>query len=413
MKRSLKRIIGVVSVGRSDYGIYRPLLKKITNSKSLQLHLIAGGMHLSRRHGMTINHIIADGFKIGSKVAIPYSSDSPCGVVASMAAATSCFSRNYEGFRPDILVVLGDRFEMHAAALAALVFKIPVVHVHGGELTQGAIDDALRHSISKLSHLHFVSTADYARRVIQLGEEPSRVFISGALSLDNLHLIRLPSRGELEKKYGFRLKGVPPILVTFHPVTLEYEKTEQQIEELLGALRQFRCPIIFTSPNADTSNNVIVEKIKVFTRRNNFARLIENFGTRDYFGLMKIAGCMVGNSSSGIIEAASFKLPVVNIGIRQKGRLRSGNVIDVDYGSSDIVQGIQLALSIKFRDSLKKLKNIYGNGEAAKIIVEQLKKIKINDRLIQKCFYDIPEMGLNKKSVLQNQSRRKKDISET
>ena len=218
------RTIGVVTVGRSDYGIYLPLLRKIREDPHLQLHLIVAGMHLSPEFGLTVKNIEADGFETNERVEMLMSSDTPGGIAKSMGLGTIGFAESYARFRPDILLVLGDRFEMHAAALAALPFKIPVAHIHGGEITEGAIDDALRHSITKLSHLHFVSTQEYAHRVLQLGEEPWRVIISGAPSLDNLHNIKLLEREQLETHTGLRLGG-NPLLVTYHPVTLEYEQT--------------------------------------------------------------------------------------------------------------------------------------------------------------------------------------------
>ena len=277
---------------------------------------------------------------------------------------------------------------MHPAALAALPFKIPIAHIHGGELTQGAIDDALRHSITKLAHFHFVATKEYARRVIQLGEEPWRVTVSGAPSLDNLNDIQLLSVDELETQYGLDLQQ-PPLLVTFHPVTLEYEQTQWQISELLKALSEFDLPIIFTLPNADTNGRIIIQAIETFVRNCPSAWIFENLGTVSYFSLMNVAAAMVGNSSSGIIEAASFKLPVVNIGTRQKGRFRNENVIDTDYDCIKISQAIDRSLSLPFRDCLTKLQNLYGVGDAANSIVNKLKEIPLTDKLITKQFYDL------------------------
>ncbi len=239
------RTIGVVTVSRSDYGSYLPVLREIREDPGLKLHLIVSGMHLSPEFGLTARAIEADGFEINDCVEMLLSSDTPEGISKSMGLGLIGFAQSYACFRPDILLVLGDRFEMHAAALAALPFKIPVAHIHGGEITEGAIDDALRHSITKLSHLHFVSTEEYARRVIQMGEEPWRVIVSGAPSLDNLFNLALLERQELQARFGLFLER-DPLLVTYHPVTLEYEQTEWQVNELLAALQAFDLPVVFT-----------------------------------------------------------------------------------------------------------------------------------------------------------------------
>ena len=386
------RTIGVVTAGRADSAICLPLLRKIQADADLKLHLIVSGMHLSPEFGLTVDSIVAEGFDIGDRVEMLLSSDTPEGIAKSMGLGTIGFSQVYARVRPDILVVLADRFEMHAAALAALPFRIPVAHIEGGDITEGAIDDALRHCITKLSHLHFVSTADYARRVVQLGEEPWRVTVSGAPSLDNLKSLRLLARSELEKKYNVSLQR-PPLLVTFHPVTLEYEHTRHQISELIDALKKIDLPIIFTMPNADTSGRVISQVIKDYVRDHPTAGFIDNLGTCDYLSMMACVGAMVGNSSSGIIEAPSFGLPVVNIGTRQRGRMRAANVIDVGYGRDEIIAGITRALQPAFRHALRNLVNPYGSGDAARTIVARLKTIALADgRILSKRFHDIVQI---------------------
>ncbi len=382
------RTIGVVTVSRSDYGIYLPVLRKLQADPELRLYLTVAGTHLSPEFGLTVKAIEADGFEIAERVEMLLSSDTPEGIVKSMGLGVIGYAQGYARFRPDILLVLGDRFEMHAAALAALPFKIPVAHIHGGEITQGAIDDALRHSITKLSHLHFVATEEYGRRVMQMGEEPWRVIVSGAPSLDNLKDIQLLSRQELEGLLGVRLDK-NPLLVTYHPVTLEYERTEWQVGELLRALEVFDLPIIFTFPNADVSGRVIVQMIESFTKKYARAQLVENLGTQGYFSVMALAAAMVGNSSSGIVEAASFKLPVVNIGTRQKGRIREKNVLDVGYSRAEIHVAIAKAVSPDFRAGLKDLINPYGDGHAAERIVRKLRETKPGDELLMKGFYNM------------------------
>lgn len=392
------RTIGVVTVSRSDYGAYLPVLRKIQADTELKLHLIVAGAHLSSDFGLTVKEIEADGFEIGEQVKISYSSDTPEGIAKSMGQGTLGFAEAYARFRPDILLVLGDRFEMHAAALAALPFKIPLAHIHGGELTEGAFDDALRHSITKLAHLHFVSTQEYAERVIQLGEEPWRVTVSGAPSLDNLRSMRLLTAEELLNRSHVRVSP-KTLLVTFHSVTLEYEETKWQTEELLAALESSGLPAIFTMPNADTNNRLIRRRIQDFLKTHPSAQAIENLGTIGYFSLMSLVVAMVGNSSSGIIEAPSFKLPVVNIGTRQQGRLRAANVIEVGYKRTEIVEGIKKAVRPSFRESLRDLVNPYGNGKASEKITEHLKKVVLEDQFLIKRFNDT-ESPSTKKNVL-------------
>lgn len=387
------RIIGVVTVARSDYGIYRPILRRIQDDPDLRLMLFVTGMHLSPEFGLTVQSIEQDGFEISERVEMLLFSDTPEGISKSMGLGIIGFAQAYARSRPDILLVLGDRFEMHSAALAALPFKIPVAHIHGGELTLGAIDDALRHSITKLSHLHFVSTQQYASRVKQMGEEPWRVMVSGAPGLDNIQEVKLLTRHELASQFDLELDGTPFLLVTFHPVTLEYDQTKWQVTELLVALKESRMPIIFTMPNADTSSRMIIRMIDEFVANNTFAQAVDNLGTQGYFSIMALAAAMVGNSSSGIIEAPSFKLPVVNIGTRQAGRVRALNIVDVGYGCDEIVAGVQRALALEFRECLRDLDNPFGDGHAAERIIAGLKSTTLDDRLIRKVFYDVGVVG--------------------
>jgi len=383
------RTIGVVTVARSDYGIYLPLLRLIQDDPDLRLILFVGGMHLSPEFGLTAQVIETDGFEIAGKVEALLSSDTPEGIARSMGLGVIGFAKVYTQSPPDILVVLGDRYEMMAAALAAVPFKLPIAHIHGGEVTRGAIDDALRHCITKISHLHFVATREYATRVGQLGEEPWRIVVSGAPSLDNLQSASILSSDELKNRFGLKLDQ-PPLLVTFHPVSLEYEQTPWHIAELLAALDETGLPIVFTLPNADTGGRIIIERLKDYVETRPKAQLVANLGTEGYFALMSMARAMVGNSSSGIIEAPSFRLPVVNIGTRQEGRTRAGNVIDVGYTRAEILSGIQKAISPDFRTTLDDLVNPYGCGEAAQLIVDRLKTVELNQHLVMKRFVDIP-----------------------
>jgi UDP-hydrolysing UDP-N-acetyl-D-glucosamine 2-epimerase len=382
------RTIGVVSVARSDYGIYLPILRAIQADPELQLHLILAGMHLSPEFGMTANTVVSDGFAIADRVEMLVSSDSPEGVAKSMGLGTIGFAQSFARYSPDILVILGDRFEMHAAAVAAVPFKLPMAHIHGGESTEGLIDEAMRHSMTKMSHLHFASTQFYADRIVQMGEEPWRVTVSGAPSLDNLNAFTpLPAK-EVDAKYGIDSSS-PLLVVTYHPVTLEYEDTDRQMEELLGALDTVGIPVVFTYPNSDTYGRRVIDHIDRFTKSHPNSRAVTNLGTRDYFTLMSRATAMVGNSSSGIIEAASFKLPVVNIGNRQRGRVHASNVIDTGYSRSEIQKAITEATSPEFKAGLDGLTNPYGDGHATERIIHQLKTVAIDERLLLKAFFQV------------------------
>jgi UDP-hydrolysing UDP-N-acetyl-D-glucosamine 2-epimerase len=383
------RVIGVVTVGRSDYGIYRPILRAIQADPELRLYLIIAGAHLTDDFGDTVSEIERDGFKVSDRIDMLLASDKPAAIGKSIGLGMIGFTQCYDSHRPDVLLVLGDRFEMHAAALAAVPFKIPIAHVHGGEVTEGAIDDALRHAITKYSHLHFASNEEHARRIAQLGEQPGSIVVSGAPSLDNLLTMDLCDRDELERRLDLSL-DTPPLLVTYHPVTLQFERAEWQVDELCAALAGVRHPIVLTKPNADTNGRLIIRKLEEFAAsRPRDVRLVDNLGTAAYFGLMRYAGAMVGNSSSGIIEAASFRLPVVNIGIRQRGRPTSRNVLDCGNRREEIAAAMDEALSLEFRDGLEGLVNIYGDGHAAERIVERLKTLPLDDSTLIKHFYDM------------------------
>ncbi|MBN1859353.1 UDP-N-acetylglucosamine 2-epimerase (hydrolyzing) [Candidatus Bipolaricaulota bacterium] len=381
------RTIGVVTTSRADYGIYLPILREIVACPDLQLHLIVSGMHLSPEFGLTVRNIEADGFAVSDRVEMLLSSDSPEGVAKGMGMGLIGFSQIFARSRPDILLVLGDRFEMHSAALAALPFKIPVGHIHGGELTEGAIDDALRHSMTKLSHLHFVSTEEYAQRIIQMGEEPWRVVVTGAPSLDNLATVEFLDREELSRRTGVPVEDAF-LLVTFHPATMEFEHATEQAVELAAALEAARMPVLITMPNADTGGRAVRDVFRSWAARSGLVKLVENLGTQAYFSAMHHAAAMVGNSSSGIVEATSFGLPVVNVGSRQIGRVRGRNVIDVGNSRDEILHGTRRALDPSFRESLCGLKNPYGDGGASERIVETLGSVDLAI-LSHKRFHDL------------------------
>jgi UDP-hydrolysing UDP-N-acetyl-D-glucosamine 2-epimerase len=382
------RRIGVVTVSRSDYGIYRPVLKRLAADVGISLGLYVGGSHFAVEFGSTIREIEADGFPIQARIdAVPHD-DAPASIAEAAGRATEGFSRAFAQGRPGLVVVLGDRLDMHAAAVAALPMRIPIAHLHGGELTYGAIDESIRHSMTKLSHLHFVSTAEYGRRVRQLGEEAWRVVVSGAPGLDDIDTTSAPDAAALDAL------GVPaaaaPLLVTFHPATLEFAETGAQADELLAALDTLPGPIIFTMPAADAGGRVIASRIEAFVSTHSDARFVRSLGTAGYFSLMRVARAMVGNSSSGIIEAASFRLPVVNIGSRQDGRIRAANVIDCPVERNAITRAISAAVDPRFKAGLDG-RNPYGDGRASETIARHLADVELGERLIVKRFCDWPE----------------------
>ena len=321
------RSIGLITVGRSDFGIYRPVLSRLARDTRFKLQVFVGGMHLSLKYGETWRDIERKGFHITAKAEGAESGSSDAEIAVAMGAGLSAFARIFSSQRPDILLVLGDRYEMFAAAAAAVPYRIPLAHIHGGETTEGAMDESFRHAITKLSHLHFVSTQAHGNRVQQLGEEPWRITVCGAPALDDIRDFQPLDTKTLANRIGMTLDSAP-LLVTYHPATLADALPERQIAEVLKGLADWNGPVIFTGVNADTGNLHLREAIRNFAARNSNVRCVENLGTEAYFTLMSCAAAMVGNSSSGLIEAPSFGLPVVNIGPRQQGRLRAGNVID-------------------------------------------------------------------------------------
>jgi UDP-hydrolysing UDP-N-acetyl-D-glucosamine 2-epimerase len=382
------RIISVVTVGRSDYSIYRSLLRRIADHPDLELRVLVSGMHLEEKFGMTVDVIARDGFPISARIPVLQPEDTPEAVAQAMGLGVAGFGRYFAQEPPDMLMVLGDRFEMFAAALAAVPFNIPIFHLHGGELSEGAMDDRFRHGLTKMSHLHGVATEVYRQRVIQLGEEPWRVIHCGALSLDNLLDLRRLNRAELEKRFELDLR-TPPLLVTLHPTTSEFEHAGPQTEALLAALREVALPVIFTMPNADMAGQVIRARIAEFAVTYPQARCVENFGPEGYFSILGEVSAMVGNSSSGLLEAPSFALPVVNIGNRQKGRLRAGNVLDVPFDAGQIAATIRKAISPEFRATCRGFEHFFGDGHSAEKIVDLIVRTPSDVRLLGKNFQDL------------------------
>lgn len=371
----MNRKICVVTGSRSEYGLLRLVMEGIREASGLELQVIATGMHLSPEFGLTYREIEKDGFRIDCKVEMLLSSDTPVGVAKSMGLGLIGFADVLQELQPDLMLVLGDRFEIFPAVSAAMVARIPVAHMHGGESTEGAFDEAIRHSITKMSHLHFAATEDYRNRIIQLGEDPDHVFNVGATGIDNIKSLQLLSREELEVELGFKF-GVRNLLVTFHPVTLEDETSSYQFKQLLEALDDLQdTNIIFTRPNADTNGRVIIELVEDYVSKNKQTAIaVSSLGTLKYLSAMKYMDGVVGNSSSGLIEAPSFSIGTINIGDRQRGRVRADSVIDCEPNVISIRKAFQNLFSSKFQKVLMNVENPYGTGGAAKKIVDILKK---------------------------------------
>lgn len=385
-----QRRICVVTGTRAEYGLLYWLMREIADDPDLQLQVIATGMHLSPEFGSTYREIEADGFEIDARVEMLLSSDSPVGVAKSIGLGVIGFADALARLEPDILVVLGDRFEILAAAQAAMVARVPIAHIHGGEATEGLIDEAIRHSVTKMSHLHFTAAEPYRQRVIQLGEQPDNVFNTGAIGLDNLKRLRLLNRNELEQSLKFSLGDSSVILCTYHPVTLDGAEASTVIGEIFKALNQLtNVKVIFTKANADTGGRIINSMIDDYVSNySNRAISFVSLGQIRYLSLLCQADVVLGNSSSGILEAPAALTPTVNIGDRQRGRLKSPSVIDCDSSSESILSAIRQALSPGFQKVAAQGENPFGRGEASIFIKEQLKLADLR-KIIFKTFYNL------------------------
>lgn len=388
---TMARKICIVTGSRAEYGLLYWLLKDIQTDPDLQLQLIVTGMHLSPEFGLTWQQIVADGFAIDRKVEMLLSSDTPVGIAKATGLGIIGLADALAELQPDILLILGDRFEIFAAAQTAMHLRIPIAHIHGGELTEGAIDDAIRHAISKMAHLHFTATEVYRQRVIQLGEQPERVFNVGTPGLDNITRLPLLNRASFEQSIDFKL-GQRNLLVTFHPVTLENASASEQFTQLLQALDCFEdAHIIFTHSNADADGRAISHMIENY--RNRHPDRIKSFvsmGSLRYLSAMSHVDVVVGNSSSGLIEAPALKVPTVNIGDRQRGRLSAHSVLHCTPLNDDIRKTIALALSPAFRVQLQDVTPPYGGSGASQAIQKILKRTAL-DNLLKKTFHDISE----------------------
>ena len=380
--------IAVFTGGRSDYGILSGLVAQLEKNRHFRLQLYVGGAHLAPEQGLTIQEIIADKIKITETFDYLLASDAPIAVIKSMALAQMIAAEAFHRNRPDVLILLGDRFEALAIAQAAIVSGIPIAHLHGGEITEGALDDSFRHCITKLSHLHFVANEIYRKRVIQLGENPEHVHNVGALALDNIKKRSLLSRDELAKILDFDL-GKKYFVLTYHPATLVKSSELHGLQNLLMVLQDFPDhKIVMTYTNTDIGGKKFVRCLEQFAK--SFPKrtlLIESLGQRNYLSLLKSCDCVLGNSSSGLIEAPSFHVPTVNVGERQKGRVAGDTVINTGTSMKEIAVGLTLALSAEFRRKCKFSKNPYGEGTATKKILSVLSTIK-PEELVAKKFYD-------------------------
>lgn len=385
----MTRKICIVTGTRAEYGLLRSVIAGLRQAEDVQLQLLATGAHLSPEFGLTYREIEADGVPIDAKVEMLVSADTATGVAKSIGLGLMGMADAFERLRPDLIVVLGDRFEVLAAATAALVTGIPLAHLHGGETTEGAFDEAIRHAVTKMSHLHFVAAEAYRHRVIQLGEQPDRVFLVGGLGVDAIHRLPLMDRAALEQALDFKL-GVKNLLVTFHPVTLDaVGSSEQQMAELLAALATLQdTHLIFTMPNADTGSRALAAMLEAFAAKHAQARVYASLGMLRYLSCLKWVDGVVGNSSSGLAEAPTLKTGTVNIGTRQQGRLQASSVIDCEPTRLSIGNAIARLYTPAFRSQLEATVNPYGDGGASEKIVRILRQHPLQG-LVKKSFHNI------------------------
>tara|TARA_Y100001958_G_C21248319_1_gene580871 strand:- start:8510 stop:9718 length:1209 start_codon:yes stop_codon:yes gene_type:complete len=379
----------VVTGSRAEYGLLYWLLRNIKKEEKYNLQLVVTGGHLSRQHGLTYKIIEKDNFKIDYKVYLPLKSDSKFSVAKNTGIAMQGFAEAYQKLNPGLVLVLGDRYEIFSAASSAMLMNLPIIHLHGGEKTLGAFDDALRHSITKMSYLHFTANEEYRKRVIQLGENPDRVFNVGALGIDSIKKIDLLSKDQLIKNHKIKLLK-KNILVTFHPVTLDSISSKKYFEEILNSLKKLNdTMIIFTAPNADPDNIIIRKMINSFIKESPDSSVFyETMGQKKYLSTMQYVDAVLGNSSSGIIEAPSFNIGTINIGDRQQGRIKAKSVIDCDPCEQSIDDAIKLLYAKNFQEKLKNIKNPYGDGNTSNRILEIINKLHLPNQF-KKEFYDL------------------------
>ncbi len=394
----MKKTICVFTATRAEYGLLKTIIKTMIADGTFNIKVVATAAHLSPEFGMTYQEIEDDGIKIDRKIETLLSSDTPSAISKSMGLTMIGFADYFAETKPDAFMVLGDRYETIAASCAAFNARIPIIHLYGGDTTEGAVDEAYRHSISKMAYLHLVSTEEYRKRVIQLGETPDRVFEVGEIGIENALHTKLLSLKELSKSLGIELSS-NYALGTFHPVTLENNSAEKQIKALLKALSKHKdMQFVFTKANADVNGRIINKILEDYCEKQSNFHLFSSLGMLRYLSAIKHAKFVIGNSSSGLIEVPSFKIPTINIGDRQKGRLMASSVICCEPTQSDIEKAINKAISPEFRKIASKTANPYGDGNTSKKIVKIIKKVFSNPIDLKKKFYDIPFKLENKRT---------------
>ena len=384
----MSRKICVITGSRAEYGLLRWVMQGIKDHPDLTLQLIVTGMHLSKDFGMTVDEIENDGFAINDKIEILSYTDSSLGISQSMADALLGFADAFDRLKPDLVLLLGDRFEVFSAATSAHTARIPIAHIHGGESSEGVIDEAFRHAVTKMSQLHFVAAKEYRNRVIQLGENPEKVFLVGGLGIDGINNLKLLDKKILENKLDFEF-GTKNLLVTFHPVTLENLTAKNQMKELLLALSELKdTKIIFTMPNSDAESKTIIQLIQDFVQHNPNAKSYYSLGQQKYFSTILYVDAVVGNSSSGLLEVPSFKKPTVDIGDRQRGRIKAKSVISCEPKTEDIRRAIKELYSSNFQDTLQEVESPFGKGGASQKILTILESVHL-ESLLKKEFYNL------------------------
>ena len=377
----------VVTGTRAEYGLLKRLINLIDHDEKFILNIIVTGSHLSKKHGNTYKEIEQDGYINNYKINIGIDNDLPEDISKSTASAINGFSEAYKNINPDLVIILGDRYELLGAAISAMFYKIPIAHIHGGELTYGAIDDLIRHSLTKMSHIHFVATEEYKKRVIQLGENPKYVYNVGGLGVDAIQNIQLLNKNQIEFELGIPISE-KLFIITYHPVTIENNE-EYEVAQLLKAISDFsEYQIIFTMPNADQNNKVITKLIKEYIKNRKNSYLFSSLGQLKYLSCVALSNVVIGNSSSGILEVPSFKIPTVNIGSRQSGRVKSASIIDCKAEYTSIFNSIKKALSSDFKKDIKKMKNLYEKKDTSNSIYKILKNVALKE-IIQKKFQDL------------------------
>ncbi|MFM2225334.1 MAG: hypothetical protein RJA07_1536 [Bacteroidota bacterium] len=394
-KQTNKIKICIVTGSRAEYGLLKPLIKLMIKDNDFDVKVVATASHLEKRFGYTYKEIEKDNISIHQKINISIGETSADNINQSFSKCVSKFSTYFVENKPNYLLILGDRYEMLAIAIAAYIHQIPIAHINGGEATSGTMDEGFRHSISKLSSLHFPSTENYRQRLIQLGENPTTVFNVGVLSVDNIKNFKLLLKNELESSINFKFT-YPTAIITFHPVPLDKKSSINQLKDILNALNSFpNLSLLFTKSNADIDGNKLNELIKEFVSKRKNAILIDSLGMQRFLSSLKYVDIMIGNSSAGIVEMPYFKKPTINIGERQSGRLKAQSIIDCSADKKEIVKAIEKSLMPKFLKSCENVESIFGDGKASEKIIKQL-KLNFGKINLKKEFYDLPKIKKDK-----------------